>query len=252
MSILYDNDFSSFTVGDVPPYGDLENVSVVQPRIAATIPGIYGDANYVTMPSLQALIYPHINPSTSFPAYTAFTLFAGMRQGQTGVDQEGTILTVNSNLNPFAGATLLTVNINSDGTFSAISANGGERAVSDFSTYQEKWWMFQISCQFSAFAGTLLCTVKIGINGVTIINSALLSNLAVAGIPATYWNNLILGGSAGGSQMGRLTIYDEIIDIGVNPHPGTPEARVSQGVIELIRLPGTGPTPVGGCHIYEA
>lgn len=253
MSILYDNDFSSFSPGATPPYGSLFNVSVVVPTIGNAIPGAYGDPNYVTMPSLPALIYPQLNPDNTIPAFVDLSLFMMLRLGPTGVDQQGTLLSVNSNLNPFAGATILTISMNSDGSFTAQSDLGGDRAVSDLSVMEEKWMMIQITAHFFAFFGSLRMDTKIAVNGQLAINSSLLSNRSIASMPAIYWNNLVLGGCAGGSQMGRVTIYDTIQTIGVNPHPGTPEARVSQAIIELIKIPGSAPPPTGGGSlIYEA
>lgn len=252
MSILVDDDFSTYALGANPPYGALvDSGAVVKPFIANLNPGFYGDAQYVNMPSLQALQYPTSAPSTSLPAYTDFTLFMGMRLGGVGTDQQGAILQLNSNLSPFAGVILLTIGINNDGTFLVQSADGGDIAVSDQYVMSQKWFMLQVTAHFYAASGILKMDIQVAVNGVLAINSSLLSNRSTSSLPAFYWNNLLLGGCANGSEMGRVTIYDELIAIGTNPHPGTPEARVSQGVIELIRLRGT-PVAKSSTRIYEA
>lgn len=252
MSILYDNDFSTYAPGQNPPYGSLENVSVVTPTIGNTIPGIYGDSQYVVMPALKALIYPHINPSSSLPAFAALSVFMGFRENPTGADQEGTLLAVNNNLTPFAGGTLLTWSINNDGTFSLTSDQGGDKKTTDFSLLQDKWAFLQLTALFSTAGGKVVMAVNLGVNGINVASAVLVSNRNASDFPTLYWNNLIIGGAGGGSFLGRVTIYDSIQSIGNNPHSASPEARISQGIIELIRLPGTGPIPTGGSQIYEA
>jgi hypothetical protein len=190
------------------------------------------------MPAGPALIYPTQTPDNTLPAFTEVTVFHGLSINNSGTDEEGTLLQVDSNLSTFAGAGCASVSVFSDGTI-GVAMDGVIPKVSDFALLRAGWYFIQHNLTFFDAGGFLACTYEIGVNGISVLAGVLVSTRLTSTMPAVWWNNLRVGGcgSGGGSLMGRLTVYDTIQPIGSVPHAGTPQARITQGVIELVISP---------------
>lgn len=248
MSTLYDDDFQSYSVGANPPYGNLYNLAIVQPVIVdgSTVPGLYGDAKTVRMPSLQALIYPTTTPDNTLPAYSELTLIHGLYVSATGgTDEQGTLLEVDSNLGTFSGVQCAWSKIFADGTLGVQMDGVDIIKISDFALLRGGWYVIQHNLTLFDAGGHLACTFELGVDGISVLSGTLVSNHLTSTMPAVWWNNIRIGGCGAGSFMGRTTLYDTVQPIGTSAHPGTPQARITQGVIELVISPDT-------WRVYEA
>lgn len=257
MSILLDDDFQSYAVGANPPYGNLYTGNIVAPIIVNSPLGVYGDAKSVQMPSLNGALFwpcPPLSINNSFPAYTEFMIIQAIFVQQDNASSLGPLLVFNSYLNPFNGFSLAAIQLYADGTIGIcgefFSLGQIPEAISDFSLLQGKWYLIQTNIRFGASAGVVTIDAEVGVNGVSVVSFSGLTTTPISGLPATYVNAIQLGGAGGGMFMGRTTFYDTVQPMGTFPHPGTPESRVSQGVIELILSPTlntvTLACPVGG------
>lgn len=251
MAFLIDDDFQSYAIGAIPPFGNLYQVSVINPFISVDVPGIFGDTKSVTMPSIQGLIWPTQTPNASLPAYTNLSLFMGLWiSPQT--DQFGTLCTFYDFINPFAGGNMGHLDVNSDGTL-LFGVDGGNFLVSDFSMLTEKWYFIQCNVQYSTVAGKVCVQVDVVVNGQTVLSGFLTSNRNASDFTVLYVNTIILGGCSGGSRLGRLTLSDTILTAGTVPHPAAaPTAFVSQGVIELIKSVSGVPLSIPACIVGTA
>ncbi len=234
MAIIYDDNFQSYPVGSFGPWGNLFGFTVTPPQISTDVPGIYGDTKSLSMPPGRVAIWPTLNPDNSLPFYSTFSVFYGLRIEGSGTNQQGTLIDFLNNKTPSSGDQVALLLINSDGTLS-FQVNGGNMVTSDFSLLNEKWYWLQTNVTFSTNAGFVQVTYEVVVNGVSILSGTLVSALSISSLTNLYVNAIEFGGCGHFSYYGRLTIYDTIQAVGANPHPGSPIALVSQGVIELIK-----------------
>lgn len=251
MAIILDDDFQSYSVGATPPFGNLCQLISSVPVVENTEPGLFGDSKYLRMPAVQSLIWPIQTPSISLAAYTELSIFLGVRYLGTGTSQNGILFEFDCNLSTFVGNICGFIIIGQDGTWG--TSLDGSVSVSNFSMLQQKWYWVQINVFWSAgTGGKLVMNTVIAVNGITVLTTSNQANsVLVSDLAALYVNNFRFGGLGGGSQVGRMTIYDHIQTIGFAPHAGSPIGKVSQGLIELIKQPGSTPSS-GGSRIYEA
>lgn len=257
MAILADDDFQSYPLGANPAYVSYANASVAGfATIVNTPVGIFGDTKSLAM-GAGAVQYPQLPSITlaqalagvtyansGVPAYQNLTLFFGHRiSGTGGTDQFGFLLQLNNNINPYQGDTILRLDVNADGTLSFVSPDG-RWATSDFALLTDNWNFFQVNLAFSTSGGFIAINATVAVNGQVVLSGTHTTNRVAAAYPNLYINNLIWGPvGGGGGYLARTTIYDTIQSIGAMPHPGSPSAFVSQGVIELIKAPsGTLPS----------
>lgn len=257
MAILADDDFQSYPLGPNPAFVSYQNASSAGSTTVVNTPaGIYGDiqtlaieAGAVQFPQLPSITLAQALAGVTYansgvPTYTNMTLFFGTQiAGSGGTDEQGFLLQLNNNVNPFQGSTVLRVDINTDGTVSLLS-NGVRWATSDFSLLTDKWYWFQVNAAFSTSGSFIAVNVTLAVNGQTILTGSQVTTANIGSFPSLYVNNIIWGPvGGGGGYLSRTTIYDTIQSIGDVPHPGSPSAFVTQGVIELIKAPsGTLPT----------
>ena len=251
MAFIIDDDFQSYTLGQLPPFGNLFIGGVINPFISNTPQGIFGDTKSVTMPAIDGLIWPVAIPDGTQTPYQQFSFFQGLWLGHQ-TDQQGTLLRLYNNLNVYNRGNMGNLFVNSDGTL-GFSVDGGAFLYSNYSMLTEKWYWIQTNISYSTNgSGLVVCDVDVAVNNVSVMSGTLTSNRRASDFLTLYVNNFTLGGASGGSLMGRLTVSDTILPIGTNPHPGTPVAFVSQGVIELIKHPISSPPLTLACPIGTA
>ncbi len=250
MAILADDDFQSYALGLNPPFTSYQNYNTAGvTEVVNTLTGIYGDAKSLAMrvAGVQYPILPTITlaqalagdtyTSRGVPSYSETSVFWGLLIAAGGTDEQGSILLINYNVNPFAGNTLLTVEVLNDGTLSFVSPNA-RWAVSDFSLLSGTLYFLQLNVAFTTDGGFIRVTASLAVDGLVVISGSFKTAIGTGGFPSLYWNNIVFAGAGGGGgYIWRSTIYDTQQAIGSVPHPGSPEARISEGVIELVLSP---------------
>ncbi len=242
MAIIIDDDFQSYTVGAVPPYGTLLRNTITggfNTTIDNTVPGPFSDTQNVAMGPSKGLLWPVNNTFTPpIPEYTEFTIISYNYILPVSNNEQGELFFFFSLQPNFFGKQVLAIGVYSDGTIGIETPFGGSGQIpvkiSDFSLLTGQSYKFQVNISFSDVGGDVWANVEIAVNDISILSWFGSTTFATTDLPATYINALGFMGNSGGSQLGRLTVYDTIQPIGTVPHPGTPEARVSQAVIELI------------------
>lgn len=247
MALLYDDNFQSYSVGQNPPYTNLSGSA----SCAIVLGGIYGDSKSLNIPASSSVIYP-ILPFISLPdalagvtyadrgvpIYTGFSASFALKLNNSS-DPQGQIITVDSLANPYQGAHLAAIRILTDGTIAIVapagSAFSAPQAVSDYALHPEAWYWFQVDCQFGASGGNLTANMSVTVNGIQVVSSSWNTGTSVSSFPVAYWNSLQFAGAGNGIEFSRLTIYSTTQTIPSYAHPGSPIARVNQGVIELIK-----------------
>lgn len=255
MAVLIDEDFQSYAVAAAPPYGpyasggSLVLTGVAIPRITATPVGVFGDTKSLDTPPFTCLQFPS-NPTTNLQAYyQQFTVYQAFQiASSNGLSENGLVMAFCNYDQPVgASAAIATLKILGDGTLGFC--NEGQTAffaVSDFSLLVGQWYFFRVDISFSILgSGHFAYTCTWYVDGIARLTATVDTGVASGGGFAghAYCNALIFGGVGGGVYMGRLTVYDAIQAAGFYPHPGTPVARVTQGVIELITSTVPGPAP---------
>ena len=252
MSTLIDDDFQSYTVGANPPYGNLYQYSGVS-TIATTIPGIFGDTKEVTMPSGQDLLFPVPFSSLSnlLPVYNQFSVYMGLYIQTNNQSSAGALVEFNCNSSPYAGNQVACINVYNDGTVGVASGPGAiPYKISDYAFKQGGWHMVRVDILFSTSGSVVNVNVQVYVDGALWLTYNGPTIVPVASLAGLYVNNVIFGGVGGGSFLGRLTMYDTIQASNFWPHPGTPIAQITQGVIELI-LSAASPDIVAACPVVN-
>jgi hypothetical protein len=248
VAVIYDDDFQSYTLGANPPYGSLVAIGVVPATIADAVAGLYGDAQYVDVPGVRALQYPTATPTHLLPYYQQFSVFRGLLILPNATSENGVILQFYGDNAVDFSAALATIKVLADGTLALTdSSETAFYAVSDFSLLCNSWHWLQVNIAFGQANGFITYAIEIAVNGISVLTANVTTNVDPTPYgPYLYCNYIVLGGAGTAGYLGRLTITDVIQPIGTDPHPGTPVAKVSQGVIELITstVPGP-PAPPG-------
>jgi hypothetical protein len=271
MAILTDNNFQSYGIGAVPPFGDFAQASgsAVPSPISAIVGGVYGDTQAVSQPSLEYPILPNITlaqaqagvsyQTLGVPNYSQFTVFQSVFI-TTGTNEGGDILAFFSDLNPFVETGIAAIRVLPDGTIAIVCPAGSgfslPSAVSDFSLLTNKWYTIQTNVRFYTGAGGLLAIdCQVAVSGQVVVSFNGIGfepgSRLVSTLPAVYANAIRILTLGAGSYLGRTTIYDTIQAIGAVPHPGSPVAFVSQGVIELIKSLSAPPALTLLCPIFN-
>lgn len=260
MAILIDDDFQSYTVGQGPPFGpyvsggSLEGIGVVAATIVNTPLGVFGDVKSLNTPAINCLQFPNATTPNTAPFYQQFTVYRAFNIAfSNGVSENGIVMGFGNYNQPSSGASLATLKILSDGSLAFTNENQGFFfAVSDFSLLTAQWYFFRIDIAFSTLGnGNVGYTATWYVDGIARLSVTNNDTFIPASgfSPHLYVNAIFIGGVGGGCYNGRLTIYDTIQAPGFYPNPGTPVAKVTQGVIELITsttpAPPTPPTPPG-------
>jgi hypothetical protein len=253
MSLLYQNNFQSFAIGANPPYGALVSYSGAVSKIVADSIGLFGQTQSLQLTSTTRLAYPSSSsPGASFQQASVYQYI----KIQAGIDEQGSILAFgNASSGGIVDFTLSGIRILADGTLGIVgdfsNTFAANTKVSDFSLLCEKWYLIRTDISFGTdLSNKLEVTCKVYVNGVVRASIPLTStSISVASLPSTYWNYLKIGGSGLSINYGGLSIYDTIQADDFFPNPGTPSARVNQGVIELIKRRVL---PASNTRIYEA
>jgi hypothetical protein len=252
MALLYDDDFSLYSIGQHPPYANLANATIAgSPTVIAG--GAYGDTQDLGIPTNVGIVFPILPfislpdalagvtySSLGVPVYSGFSCSFYLRLENT--DQlNGEIVSFNSNANPYQGARIAAVRILEDGTIGIVSPAGSAfappQAISDFALKPLVNYWFQINVQFGSSGSFMTADMAVAINGLPVVSSAWTTTQLLANIPVNYWNSVNFQGAGLGIEFGRLSIYDTPQTIPSYTHPGTPLGRVNQGVIELVKFP---------------
>ncbi len=241
MATLFDDDFQSYSLGAGPPYaGGLLNAYSVPPSVANTITGIFGDAKELDQATGLGLLYPVSFSSAlnnTLPVFSRLTVFQSIFIRATSASSGGCLLQFSNNKSQFAGDNVAAILAYFDGTI-AIANNAASvipLAVSDLSLRQNAWYIIRTDIVFSTSGSQVAIDCQVYVNGVLFVSYSGPTILPVSNLAGyLYINNLQLGGIGGGSFVGRVAAYDTIQAPTFWPHPGTPEARATQGVIELI------------------
>jgi hypothetical protein len=254
MPVLIDDDFQTYSVGANAPFGpyasggSLAGIGVVAAVVVNTPVGVFGDVKSVKTPAVQCLQFPSASVQNTAPYYQQFSVYQAFQIGSAnGTSENGVVLSFQNLNQPFSGAALATLKIFGDGTLAFTTENELYcYAVSDFSLLIGQWYFFRIDISFSVLGSGnfgYTCTWYVdGIAQLSVTNND--TGIASAGFPYSYVNAIVMGGAGGGGYIGRTTVYSTIQAAGFYPHPGSPVARVTQGVIELMTstVPGP-PTP---------
>ena len=250
MAYLLDENFQSYADGTTPPYANLSGGGGVV--VQDTQAGPYGDSKSLQMGATSGVTYPILPnitleeaeegvtyASLGVPSYSTATVWQALFVNYYPA-MNGDILIFNSNLNPFSGISIAAVRILPDGTVAITaprsSAFSNNQAISTYALYPGKWYFFQTTISFSTDGTSVIVNMTVAVNGVPIVASNWTTVQSLSGVPALYWNNITFGGCGNGCFIDRLTIDQPVDAMPSFPHPGTPVARVSQGVIELARF----------------
>lgn len=255
MSLLYGNDFQSFSVGDDPPYGDLVRYTgVIDIKVVADSTGLFGQAKSISLPASNALAFPNPIYDGTGAFYQQSSVYQYIKLGNS-TDVRGTLIAFGNAHNSIFNNILCGVRILTDGTLGIVadfsSAFTVNTKVSDYSLLCEKWYLVRTDVEFGSALGFItVLSCKVYVNGVSVVNiGTTTTTLAVADFTHLYFNNFTLFGAGANIRMGGLWIYDDIQSSTFYPNPTTPSARLNQGVIELIKKKTL---PLGNTRIYEA
>src|SRR5665213_105603 len=251
MALLLDEDFQSYTVGQGPPYGTLLWPYSGSPSVANSIVGVFGDAKELSMSGADVLFpVTFLSLSHTLPAFSQFSVFHTLFVQANNSSSAGTLISFNWNDNPFGGVSVAAIQVLPDGTVGISNdiASIIPNAVSDLAIKQNGWYQFRTDIVFSNIGSVCYIDCQVYVNGVLWVTYNGPQTVNFAAITKPYINNVVFGGAGGGSFIGRLAVYDTIQASGFYPHPGTPEARITQGVIELI-LSATTADIVAACPV---
>ena len=241
MALLLDEDFQSYAIGQQPPYANLQAANPAAGKGSIQLGGPYGDPQSFAAGSTVGVTYPLL-PGGSYipfvPVYTGLGASFAFKINNTE-DPQGEIITVNSSPNSSAVQHVAAVRILTDGSVAIVSPAGSAfsvpQAISDYTLHTEVWYWMQVNMQFGSSGGNLTADITVAINGIPIVSSSWNTNTPIGVFSVHYWNNIDFKAGGQGYEFGRLTLYDTPQTIPSYTHPGSPEARVSQGVIELIK-----------------
>lgn len=173
------------------------------------------------------------------------------------------------NGNPYAGGgsnsqPLFTLGMNMDSTLSAYAPNSGlvavPIAVSPIPFSKSKWYWLQVNITLADVAGFVSTTFEVSIEGLTIMSGSVTSGVAVAALlSGTAQFDYVTFDNT--TKLDEFTI-DTLAAIGTYPNPGTPSARVSTSLAEVIEATTSANAVVstglielivaGGGYVYEA
>jgi|ERR1019366_1937291 hypothetical protein len=254
MSVLIDDDFQSYSVGAIAPFGpyasggSLEARGVVAANIVNTPVGVFGDVQSLNLPAVVCLQFPSATVPNTTPFYQQFSVYQAFNiDSANGVSENGVVMGFGNYNQPSSGSSLATLKILGDGTLALTNENQlFVYGVSDFSLLVAQWYFFRIDISFSTLGnGNVGYTCTWYVDGIARLSATNVDTfIAASGFAHLYVNAIFLGGAGLGTFIGRTTVYDTIQAAGFYPHPGSPVAKVTQGVIELITstVPGP-PTP---------
>ena len=153
---IYDNDFQSFAINDIPPYGSLYTSGASDPQIKADITGIFGDTKSVFTSTAAGLIFPTQTPGDFDPFYQDLTIFQGLFINQATNEQVTLYQFLNSHY-PSYQVALTNLMILADGTIAFMQdpASPVAQAVSDFSLLSGKWYWISCKIHFGISGGKL-------------------------------------------------------------------------------------------------
>lgn len=257
MSLLYQNNFQSYAAGTNPPYGDLVTYSgVIADEVVADSAGLFGQTKSLSLAPTEFLSYPTV-PFSGGPWYQQCTVYQSLKINQYQ-DEQGTLVQWRNAYGAISDQALSGIRILTDGTIAIVaeftSSFSPNSAVSDFSFLCEKWYLVRTDISFGTTVSGKLSVIscKVWVNGVVVVQIGLTATtISLTPFDSPYWNFMIFGGGGVGYKTGGISIYDAIPVDTFYPNPGTPKARINQGVIELIRR-RTLPATSGNTRIYEA
>lgn len=244
MSTLLDDDFQSYTLGTGPPFSaGLLNAYSSPPTVVNTITGVFGDAQELNQSSGLGMLFPvpFLSLIRTLPAFSEFTVFQTLFIQADNSSSEGTVLLFSWNDNPFGGVQLLAIQVFADGTIGISDQDSSTipHALSEFSLKQNSWYIIRTDVVFTTISGPAInANCQVYVNGSLWVSYNGPVIAPPGSIASPYVNNVIFGGVGGGSYLGRLAMYDVVQAPTFWPHPGTPQARITQGVIELALSPG--------------
>lgn len=261
MAILYDDDFQSYALASNPPYGALGQYSGTS-VIVNTPGGIFGDVKSVKN-SAGKLCYPALpwapGWSATSPFYQQFSIFFGLRIESIASLIGYGLLSFMSNQDQFNIIELLNLRIEEDGTlgFAQGPSNVATRFGNSggFSLRAGAYYWFQVNVSFGTAGGTgfATCNAEVAVNGVSVMTAACNFGRTTAGLPGAWINGIYLGSAGQDCYIGRLTINTVMQPIGSDPHIGSPNVLIGQGIIEIIRALSLGaPVVINTCPVGTA
>lgn len=224
---IYADDFQSYAIGAVAPFGSLTNsgffnTTIVDVNALSPLshpPGIFGADRCIQF------FGSALNLDTS-PAYTpAVSVFFGARFHSW----DENIMTLMSDTHELGR-----VYRNQDGTIS-IMLGATRLATSTASLFWFDWNFFQCNFTWTDVGGFVHIDAEIAVDGNSIVSVSYQTTITVAsltglGVNKYQWTNTY--------EFGALTI-DTIKTIGDVPNPGTPLHRDTQAIIEQAQLPSS-------------
>ena len=256
MALLYGDNFQSYAAGTNPPYGSLVYFSGVTPIVIFADPaGLFGQSKSLFIPPNNFLALPDPIYDGTGAFYQQCSIYQYIKLNNT-TDERGAIFTF-SNAHGGTNEAISGIRILSDGTLGIVgtfsSAFSPNSAVSDYSLLCNKWYLIRVDISFGSNAGFVeVLSCKVYINGVVVVQvSNIVTGIVLAHFTHLYFNNILFCGSGNGLNLGGLWVYDTIQSDTFFPNPGTPFARLNQGVIELIKKRAVR-TGGNNTRIYEA
>lgn len=227
MAAILDDDFQSYTIGDVLPLGSFTNAGAIIDTIVAGGPS--GTTKCFRL--FGAAQYDHLTGISGFSQFIAVNASAA----------SGVVAFVNgpNSFNQFH--TLVSIRIEADGTVSIVDPDGKVKNSFDNTCPFNTWNFFQINVtltsEFNIPLGvfTVNIDVVVALNGVSIVGFSRLSSIPTANLMgSTAAVNIF---QMNGDALFDAYTLDGLQPIVTYPHPGTPTCRINQGVIELAELP---------------
>lgn len=226
MPIYYEN-FETFSVGATTPIGSF----------TAGGASIVAD-NYLTTGSRAMRTDNNLTNAQYSPGLqTSATIYVAWKQNNSNANNQS-ILDLNNGTH--VNANLFSLRNEGDNTLSVFISNNGTFAgnTHDFVISDKVWSWLQLNVtMFSvSVSGTNMLAIdfELGVNGTSVISNSITTNRPISlldsGTP--QWDQLLLNNS---SIWDEFTL-DSLQPINTYPNPGTPAARATTGLTEILEL----------------
>lgn len=240
---IYQDDFQSYSLGQTAPWGSLTEPTGTGSIISTATPdglvGPYGQTQYLGFGGT-------LEYNDSVPRTSGSIFFAAMFPSAQGFYSGANLLVFHTG-NPSTTFPSVGFRINIDGTITPTDRNGnplgvfsGVNTTSDLRLRLDTWHFFQFNVSFANVAGNCSVTYTVAVDGQTFISDTQISGT----YPTTPWVLTLIQGTL---NLSDLTI-DTLQAVNTLPTPGSPIARVTNQVIELLlaQIPLTGACPTDG------
>ena len=251
MALLYDENFQSYALGQIPPYADFQKEGL---NAIIRAGGGYGDTQDCGLDPNAGIVYPILPPNSAFtptlntysklgvPAYTNFSISMYINQA-SNADQQGQFLTIQARRDANGGQDLAAIRLLTDGTLAIVSPAGSAfsvpQAISDFSLHTNTVYWLQVNASFGASGGFMTANITVAVNGIPVVSFSWttgepLSSIEPYGYSGNFWNTVKLSGAGigNGHWSGEYLQLPSVHSV-ISAHPGS---SLAEGRIDRREL----------------